>query len=334
MKAIFFIRGKGLICAFLLANIVSVYSVGNFENNLVNVQEIGLAQIETIEITYRSDNVNIFTNNSDTLIVKEFMSVNNSDYYAVIANNGNKLTINAGKRPSFSGPFRSFNSKIEIYVPVSAKNISIKTSSGGIKADDFSAVHSIRLEASSGNISAAGLTAENLSFEASSGGISCHRAVGNTAIKTSSGNISFDRVDGDVSASSSSGAIAIKEAEGSAAANTSSGNIEIGLAKGPVDLNSSSGSIRCTASETAGDITINTTSGNVTLKLPENFLFNFSSRSSSGRITTPFQDKLLSPVSDRNQIQGTIGNAGAGANNYRNVTIRTASGSIQVSWAN
>jgi hypothetical protein len=50
-----------------------------------------------------------------------------------------------------------------------------------------------------------------------------------------------------------------------------------------------------------------------------------------GMLSTPFSDRLLSPVSDRNQTQAFIGNNVGSAENAT-VNIRTYCGSMRVEW--
>jgi DUF4097 and DUF4098 domain-containing protein YvlB len=102
---------------------------------------------------------------------------------------------------------------------------------------------------------------------------------------------------------------------------------------GAIDAKTASGGIRCTAAENAGDISITSSSGSVVLNLPRNFPFNFSSKTSSGSLRTPFPDRLFSPVSDRKLIQGVIDNDNTSRNQIENnINIMTGSGSIRINW--
>jgi len=301
------------VFTFIIVNFVYAFCGGIQDKELVNVQEIGLEHFDEIEIIYRSEEVVIFSNNSDELILKEYMTDNNSDYYARIVTSGNKLIVEAGRRPvRLSNPF---GVRIEVYIPVSNKNITIKTSSGSIKAAGEYTASLMKIESSSGNISVNSITADRINLKASSGSINCKNASGNSTIETSSGSIVCSIVSGDLSAKSSSGRIAIDQISGS------------------LNAVSTSGSIHCVATENSRDVAITTSSGNVILDIPRNFSFNFSSRSSSGNLRTPFSDKLFSPVSDRNHIQGVIDNNNTSENQItNNISIKTSSGSIRVNW--
>jgi DUF4097 and DUF4098 domain-containing protein YvlB len=269
----------------------AVYGKGVLENP-VNVQEIDLRNIDDITVLYRSERVTFLKNNSDSLIIREYMSKDSADYYARITNSGNKLAVEAGRRPFFG----SFTARIEVYIPVSDKNITIRTSSGSIEGNDE-------------------YTAGSIKMESSSGSIRLKKVNGNARIHTNSGSIVLGSINGNVSAEASSG------------------SIELESVNGTIDAKASSGRINCTAGENTGDISITSSSGSVALYIPENFAFKFTSRTSSGSLRTPFSDKLSSPFTDRNSIQGVIGvdNTSEGQN-INNINIKTSSGSIRVNW--
>ncbi|GHU17317.1 hypothetical protein FACS1894163_08070 [Spirochaetia bacterium] len=306
-----------LVIAFLVLSTVLAYSGGLSEKNLVNTQEIELKNIDDLSVVYTWENVDLFENDTDKLIIKEYMTINKSNYYARITSTGDKIRIEKGKRPFGLGTgilFNSFSARIEVYLPASyTKNISVKTASGNIKADGEFSCSEISLESSSGNISVNELTADTVNIKSSSGNIRGETINGNPGIRTGSGSIVFDNIDGNVSAKSSSGRIELKRVTGG------------------VTAEASSGSIRCTVTESAGNISLTAKSGGVTLNLPRNLVFNFSSRTSSGSLSTPFPERLFSPVSDRHTAQGIIGNENISGNNL-DINIKTSSGSIKVNW--
>jgi DUF4097 and DUF4098 domain-containing protein YvlB len=293
-------------------------------------QKINLENIETITVRYSSENIFVFRNDTNSFILKEFMNEDNSSYYARITSNGGNLSIEAGRRP-----FRLFdysNRRIEIYIPVSNIDLTIKTFSGKIEVIDQILTSSINLESSSGNISTGSITANTVDFRASSGRITVDSITADTVnFRTSSGRIRCDNINGNTTIESNSGDIVFGIINGDIFAQSSSGDIELGLADGAINIKTSSGSVRCTITENARDILIATSSGRVFLNIPRSSSFNFSSRSSTGRLRTPFNDMLSSPLSDRNLFRGTIGTGDISENQSINIT--TSSGSINVDWA-
>jgi len=277
---------------FLFSIAVSAFCGGIGEMELVNSQEIRLNNIKDISVFYSSENISVFPGNSNNLVIHEYMTVDNSRYYAVIGSDADSVVVRKGRSPN--SPF--FRRRVEIFIPGSYLNaLKIRTSSGVIETSDL--INSkISLETSSGNISVKSVKA------------------GIIEIKSSSGRIN------------------IGAANGEAAVSTSSGNIDLKLTGGTLNARSSSGGINCTVDGNAGDLSFVTSSGSVRLNLPRNFQFNFSSRSSSGRLTAPFSDRLSHPFNNKNLTQGVIHNDTGSLGAISDVNIRTASGSIAIEW--
>lgn len=325
---------------------LSAFCSGNLE--LVNTQEIKLDNITDININYSSERVSLFMGTADSLIIKEYMSENNSEFFANISNTGNKVIVEKGRSP-FRPIFNFFNRRLEVYLPLSYKNaISIKTSSGKIETSDL-ICSNIVIESSSGGISVDSIISDYVKIKSSSGSIIINNIKGEISVESLSGRINIDQAAGNLSAKASSGAIQGESVQGNAILNTnsgsiifgtingnvsaeaSSGRIELNFVSGSVNAKTSSGSIRCTIGGNAGDVSLNTASGAVRLNLPQDSNYNFTSRTSSGRLTTPFSDKLFIPANDRNSTQGTI-TGNSVSDNIRTINIRTSSGSISVNW--
>jgi len=143
--------------------------------------------------------------------------------------------------------------------------VMVDNSSGNIEADDLNASE-IKLEASSGNISAKNTSGE-MYLKCSSGNITLSDQKGNTSARASSGNLRIDKVDGDVSAHASSGNITIYDVLGDVSADCSSGNIKLRDIEGALDTESSSGNIRGEDIKLTDDSRFKATSGNITIDL-------------------------------------------------------------------
>jgi DUF4097 and DUF4098 domain-containing protein YvlB len=332
----------------MFINRALIYCGGLSEEDLVNVQEIRLENITDIEILYRWEKIIIRQNDTDEFILKEYMNKNNPRYYATISNMENKLIIERGRRPI--GVFINvFNMRAEVFITKSYMNsITIKTASGGIETAGEFICRKINIESSSGHISVNGITAEIVNIMASSGSINAGNVEGSVLAKTSSGRIKIDQITGFLTANTSSGSvnselvsgnvnvrtrsgkINLGNIGGNVSAETSSGHIEIGIANRNIIAETTSGGIRCSVGKNTENISLTSSSGGITLNIPRNISSNFLSRTSSGRLSTPFPEKLFSPVSDRKSVQGII----EGDNPVKNIEIKTNSGSIRVDWIN
>jgi DUF4097 and DUF4098 domain-containing protein YvlB len=168
----------------------------------------------------------------------------------------------------------------------------------------------------------------DVSVESSSGRIELNQIIGALIAKASSGTIRCKTVDGNVNIHANSGDVFIDSVDGDVSTETSSGHIELKMVNGSITAETSSGNIYCSITENAGNIALTTLSGSINLNLPRNYTSKFSSKTSSGTLSTPFPEKLFSPVSDKKLIQGII----EGDNPSNNIDIKTNSGSIKVNW--
>jgi hypothetical protein len=141
----------------------------------------------------------------------------------------------------------------------------VDNSSGNIDADDLSASE-IKLEASSGNITANKMSGE-LYLKCSSGNITLSGQKGNVSARASSGNLKIDKVDGELTAHASSGNITINDVNGDVEADCSSGNIKMRDIEGGMNAESSSGNIRGEGILLTNDSRFKATSGNITIGL-------------------------------------------------------------------
>jgi len=318
--------------AFSVLSLELAFAGGRPE--LVNAREIALDQIYTITIRYQSDDIILLRHDSDTLVIREYMSTNNSELFAAITRSGNELVVRGGNRPV---TFGAFGSRIEIFIPASERSISISSSSGDIVASGEHAASVFHIESSSGRIVANSVTADSVNIGSSSGRITANSVTAAAVnIESSSGRIAVGSITANrANVESSSGGIALGMVNGDISVRSTSGSIELDMANGAVDISSSSGRVRATLAGSVGDVSIETASGSVTLNLPYNFAFNFSSRTSSGNLNTPFDNRLFRPLTDRNSAQGVIGEDGVSDGDiHRNIDIRTGSGSIRVNWVN
>ena len=325
-------RTTVLALALLALGMEAAHAGGRSE--LVNTREVALAQVHVITIRYQSDDIILLRHDSDTIVIREYMSITNSDLFAEVTRLGNELVVTGGHRPVTFGAFRT---RIEISIPASNRSVAVISSSGDIVASGEHVAASFHAETSSGRIVANSIRADDVSLSSSSGRITADSLVADRVrVESSSGRIAVGSiVAARTNVESSSGGITLGTIDGDVSIRSTSGNIELDMARGAVDIRSSSGRVRGALAWNAGDVSIETSSGGVTLDLPRGLAFNFSSRTSSGNLNTPFDHRLFRPLTDRNSAQGVIDGDGVSAGDIeRNIDIRTGSGSIRVNWVN
>lgn len=340
-----------------------VASFKSSEAKLVNTQNISLENIDSINIKYYSDDIKFYTSDTDELILKEYRVDNDEDRLATIETNGNELSIVGAKFNMHFIVFGFNNSynRVEVYLPSGyTGSLSASSTSGEINSDLALKLKQCNLSCSSGDIDMNEIYAEDINVSTSSGEIIIQRAEGKRSISSTSGDIRVKGGSGDSTFSSSSGEIIVEKSQGLLNVDTTSGDIKITDSKGEktietssgevivekssgiINASTASGDVRINAldgggnisttsgevkfelSELSDDINVNTSSGDVTLNLPETVSCDFSADTTSGDIKTFFDDKL-SFNKDGDNAKGTVGD-----NPDKVIKIDTTSGEIYV----
>jgi DUF4097 and DUF4098 domain-containing protein YvlB len=193
---------------------------------------------------------------------------------------------------------------------------------------------------SSGDISIAGVTGE-VALTSSSGDVTARDIAHGLAVTTSSGESTLSRVGGRIEVQTSSGDVRLDQGQVvDANIQTSSGDIDLSGVSGALTLGSSSGdvtvrdahdgrlNIQTESGEVnytgnlAGDSSITTSSGDVTLHLPAGSAFVLDASTSSGDMESEF-DLRERQQSDRS-LSGVAGAGGAA------LKIATSSGDIDI----
>ncbi len=332
------------------------------ELKLVNTQQIKLGDINNIEIKYYADDIEFYKSESSDLILKEYKTYTpTQEELAIIISKNGQLSIEGeqGNKKGFS--WSNHYGKAEVYLPSDyVKNLNVSTSSGKIKSDlsfkfdDFQAV------SASGEIRFNEVIGQKLQFSTASGNITLEKTEGNRKVITTSGSIKLNSGDGDSFVQSSSGAIYIKGSNGAISAKSISGNIKIADNSGTKDLGTSSGTIivdhssgdiyaksvsgaikidslegNCKLESVSGvltldiqklkdTITMNSTSGDIKLKVPGTSAFGIKADGVSGRVRTNFDD-LITIDQNKNHASGSVGE-----NIETSIQLNSVSGNISV----
>lgn len=220
-----------------------------------------------------------------------------------------------------------------------AESFVVSTTSGDLF---FPAVRAekIRVSTTSGNIHLTDVSGD-CSFSTTSGDILIGQALSAAVFTTTSGNIRVEQAEGGIDADTTSGDIWLGKMDGDVSVNTTSGNIRIeafcgafriGTTSGEVfiagktesgTVSTVSGDISVFADELGGSLKLSTTSGDVSLELPETSSFALDFSSTSGECSTFFDDSL-SFNKKGNKAQGAYGDG-----TYA-VTVSTVSGDLRI----
>ncbi|MDF2872605.1 MAG: hypothetical protein K0R05_4180 [Anaerocolumna sp.] len=239
----------------------------------------------------------------------------------------------------------------------------ISTASGNIESDLRLKVRDFAASTASGDIEFNEVTGENLNISSASGSVTFKKAEGNRKLTTSSGDIKVYGGSGKTEISSTSGSIYVENSIGDFEAGTSSGDIKVEGTIGRKEIHStsgviilensegyikaytSSGDIRIRNSNGAGDfhstsgqidvefskdissitdnINVETSSGDVTMRVPASLAFEFNASTSSGDIN--FFNDQISYSKNNKKATATVGTAP-----IIQLTVKTTSGEIKI----
>jgi len=212
-----------------------------------------------------------------------------------------------------TGPHR-----LVIEVPPSfTGDVSLQTSSGGIRLESAFTLGQVDLRTSSGGVRLYhDLTADSAALSSTSGSVRSEGRLSITShlsIRSTSGGI---RLNGRADA-------------GTFDLSTSSGGIRAGGGlSGSGRLKSASGGITATLALPLGNVDAETSSGGVTLTVPRGHEFNFLGDTSSGSIRADFELHARGNR-PRNSVAGLVG-----SNPQTTITARATSGGIRIQFNN
>jgi len=199
------------------------------------------------------------------------------------------------------------NTHLDVYLPAGYKQkISLKTSSGAVLVDSFE-LEGFTLRTTSGGLEADTINARIIDLSTSSGKLKVKKLYGHELeIKGTSSAINIGE--------SSVDEARVRNTSGGIILANHSGNLDIQSTSANVQVNCRGFNNRIIAAET--------TSGSITLGLPEDAGFLIEARTTSGQIHSDFA--LDTEVSDRTKISGRTGTA------ENRISIHSKSGQIKV----
>jgi hypothetical protein len=308
-----------------IQSVVSETSGGNITVSAVNPAE------SRVEVFVSGNG-----NRKNKLSNDEIKSRIANDYTLDISVNNTKLTVTAKPKQNINWK-NGLTFSFKIYVP---SNISTKlqTSGGnivltGLSGDqDFTTsggnldlnalAGKVRGRTSGGNIFLKDCKDE-LNLETSGGSIQAENSSGHIHLSTSGGSIELGELKGNIEASTSGGNIEANDIDGELEAQTSGGNLSLQKLKGSVKASTSGGNIDVYVIKAGNYISINNSSGGVSLKLPKNT--GMDVKFNAMRISTENLENF-SGSNSKEEIKGTVNGGGIP------VTVNAGSGHIHVAF--
>ncbi|MCX8128972.1 MAG: DUF4097 domain-containing protein [Clostridia bacterium] len=216
--------------------------------------------------------------------------------------------------------------ELEIMVPKGMTYIKAHSASGEIKIDNFNDIERLDLSSVSGDVEVKNTTTDEFEFGTTSGSVNIDKVTGNGSIHTVSGEINVRNIVGDVKYKTTSGSIQSRGVEGEADVTTVSGSIDIfsNYFKAS-EIHSTSGSVNIHADkiDNSGRYTINSISGGINIRLPQESGFELDASSTSGNIRNDFSNEFDGDIGKKS-MNGVVGAGGA------EIEIHTVSGGINI----
>ncbi|MBZ9623590.1 DUF4097 domain-containing protein [Clostridium sp. FP2] len=258
----------------------------NDKFNINTTKEFSKENIKTINVETVSTDVNIITTKGDKIKINFYGNTNSKKTapYLKANINGGNLDVLIKYPVVISIVNGNVKAKLDIYIPESYKN-------------------NLEIDTTSGDAIIGNLQLDKFKFDTTSGDAKINVLTTNETI--------FDSTSGEVNVKS----LLSKKNE----FDTTSGDIKIENITGDILGGSVSGSFKFNYKDFGNDINIDTTSGDVELKLPKKSEFKLDFDSTSGDLKNDFPIKITEET-DKHEIKGTVGNGN------KTIKIDTTSG--------
>lgn len=181
--------------------------------------------------------------------------------------------------------------------------------------------YNVDLRTSAGDLSVSQLTGE-ASVKTSDGDIHVADIVGPVHLQTSSGDIELANIKGSVVAISSSGDLLMRDLQGQIDVKTSDGDINAHRIDGRIAARTSSGDVNVQLLGSNRGVTLDTSSGNIDLRVPKDISALLDASSDSGSVRAELAITTTT-VSER-RLQGTINGGGD------RIHARTSDGDVRL----
>lgn len=289
---------------------VSVPKSPPASSTFINVQTVSLQNISNVQIDYTIDHVAIYESDTDELIIKEHLSKHDNQLFATFQKMGTSLTIKHGKRMWLLGS----SSRIEVFIPENYKGrLEVSNVRGDISIHSALDLQNLTLSSMTGSITILPeITANHVDLKTTTGNITTNDLNGSIAINSVSGKISVKDITGNfanitnmnnpinienikvstITIRNTNSDIHIKEAKGKFTADALNGGIRIDKFSGSGSFTATLGTINIICSRLESSINAKTTTGNISLTVPESSSYHFIGETRTGEIRSYFNEGL------------------------------------------
>lgn len=285
---------KKLIAIALLFSTTYLFAQKDNEKPYI-VKKYPSSQIKNLEVSTSGGDITVEGGSENETIVEVYIKTGNwkdnskeeiesrlDNYILSYTHVNDNLKISARPKNNNMNWKKSLNISYKIYTPkslntnlntsgggISMKNLkgdlNFHTSGGGLSLADLSG--NIKGRTSGGGISLTNLN-DQVELTTSGGGISAKNSSGNILLRTSGGGLDLENLKGKINATTSGGGIDADHISGELITSTSGGAIDLNDVGGNIKASTSGGGIHATISTIDNYLTLNASSGNITVDMP------------------------------------------------------------------
>ncbi|GEM_PF-5013007 len=139
------------------------------EMKLVNEQRFQPAQVSGIRLDYDNDDITLLESPTADIVLKEYMDIDKSAYYARIENRNGVLSVSEGQRPG-GGRLDCY---VELYLPAGYEaDVTVHTTESTLKTKVSHTLASLRTETTHGILEITDINVRTISVSSAGGDIS------------------------------------------------------------------------------------------------------------------------------------------------------------------
>lgn len=297
--------------------------------------ETSAEAVRDFRVLYENNSLDVYfyESSQDKILIKEYAYKELAEREKTVVTEKDGVLLVKGKRRGKLINFGFFNGNrnggyVEVYLPDTWQgNLKVQTVSGEISSQiDFclGAEADFQASSTSGDIFLARVEAGKINVSSVSGDLRIEDMNGDSQISTTSGEINLFTETGDCGISTVSGDIRVDCLTGVFRFSSTSGEISAAEVTGGGRASTVSGDVRLLFKAMEEDLTVSTTSGEVSVGLPRDTAVDFQADTTSGEIYT-FFDEFLSFNKRGSHASGVYGEGAACT-----VDINTTSGDISI----
>lgn len=263
---------KRIYIAIALITMVSLLTLagcGEKQMQLVNEQSFDPSGIQNQCLDYDNDDITIFKSTDGNIVLKEYMDIDKSAYYAKVDNAGDELSIVEGQRPSGN----RLKCYVEIYLPDGfTGDVSAHTTNGTLFTKTDLPFANLYADTTRGSLELNDINAKTISITSANGTINLNNVTADSiAFDTSNANIEATSIQGQIQYETSNSSLVLRNATGS-------GNFKA----------SSDGKIDIDFAEITGNISVYVNNSDIVFGASDSTAFHFSAFSENGSIDTEY----------------------------------------------